>query len=155
MEYSIFRLVIRIILFGIALLIYILCCIRKRKFIFAIFFKKKIIQYKYNGRNDIKLLRSIYIVSLIMAILLLIYIKDFFCDIPYIISQQYCLVKGYTTEHSYGGADISYERRSIFIQDKDTEKVLEITVFSNYIDKNEYLEVEFLPHTKYGAIKSK
>ena len=65
------------------------------------------------------------------------------------------MVKGYTTEHSYGGADISYERRSIFIQDKDTEKVLEITVFSNYIDKNEYLEVEFLPHTKYGAIKSK
>ena len=155
MDYSIFRLEIRMILFVIALLIYILCCIRKRKFRFAIFLKKKIIveQYRYTGRNDIKLLRSIYIISLVMAILTLVYIKDFFYDIPYIISKQYCFVRGYTTEQSHGGADISSERRGIFIKDEDTGKVFEITVFSKYVDKNEYLEVQFLPHTKFGAIR--
>lgn len=32
----------------------------KKKFLFALFFKKKSVveQYKYNGRNDIKLLRG-------------------------------------------------------------------------------------------------
>ena len=29
---------------------------------------------------------------------------------------------------------------------------IEITVFSRYIDKNTYLKVQYLPHTKYGAI---
>ena len=33
---------------------------------------------------------------------------------------------------------------------KDDE--IEITVFSRYIDKNTYLKVQYLPHTKYGAI---
>ena len=29
---------------------------------------------------------------------------------------------------------------------------IEITVFSRYVDKNTYLKVQYLPHTKYGAI---
>lgn len=44
------------------------------------------------------------------------------------------------------GVDPEYE---------DTGKVFEITVFSEYIDENDFLEVEFLPHTKYGAIISR
>ena len=40
MEFSIFRLEIRGILFGIAVLCYIVYCIKK-KFLFALFFKKK------------------------------------------------------------------------------------------------------------------
>lgn len=103
MEFSIFRLEIRGILFGIAVLCYIVYCIKKRKFLFALFFRHK----------------------------------------------------GYTIEQSHGGADVSHERRSIFVKDEDTGKVFEITVFSEYIDENDFLEVEFLPHTKYGAIISR
>ena len=130
---------------------------KKRKFLFALFFTKKSVveQYKYNGRNDIKLLRGANLMLLITVIFILVYIMKIIFDIPYIINKEYFYIKGYTIEQSHGGADVSHERRSIFVKDEDTGKVFEITVFSEYIDENEFLEVEFLPHTKYGAIISR
>ena len=130
---------------------------KKRKFLFAVFFKKKsvVAQYKYNCRNDIKLLRGAYLMLLITVIFILEYIMKIIFDIPYIINKEYFYIKGYTIEQSHGGADVSHERRSIFVKDEDTGKVFEITVFSEYIDENDFLEVEFLPHTKYGAIISR
>ena len=135
----------------------IFICIKKRKFLFALFLKKKSVveQYKYNGRNDIKLLRGANLMLLITVIFILVYIMKIIFDIPYIINKEYFYIKGYTIEQSHGGADVSHERRSIFVKDEDTGKVFEITVFSEYIDENEFLEVEFLPHTKYGAIISR
>ena len=46
---------------------------KKRKFLFALFFKKKSVveQYKYNGRNDIKLLRGANLMLLITVIFIL------------------------------------------------------------------------------------
>ena len=157
MEFSIFRLEIRGILFGIAVLCYIVYCIKKESFYLHIFLKKKSVveQYKYNGRNDIKLLRGANLMLLITVIFILVYIMKIIFDIPYIINKEYFYIKGYTIEQSHGGADVSHERRSIFVKDEDTGKVFEITVFSEYIDENEFLEVEFLPHTKYGAIISR
>ena len=73
-------------------------------------------------------------------------------NMPYIINKQYSYAEGYVTEQSHGGADISSERRSIFLYDKVKDDEIEITVFSRYIDKNTYLKVQYLPHTKYGAI---
>ena len=130
---------------------------KKRKFLFALFFKKKSVveQYKYNGRNDIKLLRGANLMLLITVIFILVYIMKIIFDIPYIINKEYFYIKGYTIEQSNGGEDVSHERRSIFVKDEDTGKVFEITVFSEYIDENDFLEVEFLPHTKYGAIISR
>lgn len=130
---------------------------KKRKLLFALFFKKKSVveQYKYNGRNDIKLLRGANLMLLITVIFILVYIMKIIFDIPYIINKEYFYIKGYTIEQSHGGADVSHERRSIFVKDEDTGKVFEITVFSEYIDENDFLEVEFLPHTKYGAIISR
>ena len=130
---------------------------KKKKFLFALFFKKKsfVEQYKYNGRNDIKLLRGANLMLLITVIFILVYIMKIIFDIPYIINKEYFYIKGYTIEQSHGGADVSHERRSIFVKDEDTGKVFEITVFSEYIDENDFLEVEFLPHTKYGAIISR
>ena len=48
---------------------------KKRKFLFALFFKKKSVveQYKYNGRNDIKLLRGANLMLLITVIFILVY----------------------------------------------------------------------------------
>lgn len=88
MEFSIFRLEIRGILFGIAVLCYIVYCIKK-KFLFALFFKKKSVveQYKYNGRNDIKLLRGANLMLLITVIFILVYIMKIIFDIPYIINK--------------------------------------------------------------------
>lgn len=130
---------------------------KKRKFLFALFLRKKsfVEQYKYNGRNDIKLLRGANLMLLITVIFILVYIMKIIFDIPYIINKEYFYIKGYTIEQSHGGADVSHERRSIFVKDEDTGKVFEITVFSEYIDENDFLEVEFLPHTKYGAIISR
>ncbi|RGC57159.1 hypothetical protein DXA92_15080, partial [Agathobaculum butyriciproducens] len=109
-------------------------------------------------------LRLANTILVIVAILLILYLKDFVLDMPYIINKQYSYAEGYVTEQSHGGADISSERRSVFLYDKvkDDEIVflydkvkddeIEITVFSRYIDKNTYLKVQYLPHTKYGAI---
>lgn len=155
MEFSIFRLEIRGILFGIAVLCYIVYCIKKESFICTFLRKSVVEQYKYNGRNDIKLLRGANLMLLITVIFILVYIMKIIFDIPYIINKEYFYIKGYTIEQSHGGADVSHERRSIFVKDEDTGKVFEITVFSEYIDENDFLEVEFLPHTKYGAIISR
>ena len=91
-------------------------------------------------------------ILVIVAILLILYLKDFVLDMPYIINKQYSYAEGYVTEQSHGGADISSERRSIFLYDKAKDDEIEITVFSRYVDKNTYLKVQYLPHTKYGAI---
>ena len=147
MDFAIFRLFIRVSLFVIALIACIIYLIKKRKLIYSIFFDKEAIKKEYTGKNDIIFLRLANTILVIVAILLILYLKDFVLDMPYIINKQYSYAEGYVTEQSHGGADISSERRSIFLYDK-----VEITVFSRYFDKNTYLKVQYLPHTKYGAI---
>ena len=130
MEFSIFRLEIRGILFGIAVLCYIVYCIKKEKFFICTFKKKSVVeQYKYNGRNDIKLLRGANLMLLITVIFILVYIMKIIFDIPYIINKEYFYIKGYTIEQSHGGADVSHERRSIFVKDEDTGKYLKLRFF--------------------------
>ena len=115
-------------------------------------FDKEVIEKDYTGKNDIKILRLANSLLMIATILLILYLKDFVLDMPYIINKQYSYAEGYVTEQSHGGADISSERRSVFLYDKVKDDEIEITVFSRYIDKNTYLKVQYLPHTKYGAI---
>ena len=126
--------------------------VKKRKLIYSIFFDKKAIKKEYTGKNDIIFLRLANTILVIVAILLILYLKDFVLDMPYIINKQYSYAEGYVTEQSHGGADISSERRSVFLYDKVKDDEIEITVFSRYVDKNTYLKVQYLPHTKYGAI---
>ena len=152
MDFAIFRLFIRVSLFVIALIACIIYLIKKRKLIYSIFFDKEAIKKEYTGKNDIIFLRLANTILVIVAILLILYLKDFVLDMPYIINKQYSYAEGYVTEQSHGGADISSERRSIFLYDKVKDDEIEITVFSRYIDKNTYLKVQYLPHTKYGAI---
>ena len=95
MEFSIFRLEIRGILFGIAVLCYIVYCIKKESFYLHFFFKKKSVveQYKYNGRNDIKLLRGANLMLLITVIFILVYIMKIIFDIPYILIKNIFTLK--------------------------------------------------------------
>ena len=146
MDFVIFWLFILVSLFVIALIACIIYLIKKRKLIYSIFFDKEAIKKEYTGKNDIIFLR------LANTILVILYLKDFVLDMPYIINKQYSYAEGYVTEQSHGGADISSERRSIFLYDKVKDDEIEITVFSRYVDKNTYLKVQYLPHTKYGAI---
>lgn len=154
MNYAIFRLFIRVSLFAMGLIAYIFYLIKKRKLIFSIFFDREAIKNEYTGKNDIKILRLANITFILVTIILLFYLKDFILDIPNIINKQYSYVEGYVIEKACGGADVSSERRSIFLYDEASNEKIEITVFSKYIDKNAYLKVEYLPHTKYGTILS-
>ena len=152
MEFAIFRLFIRVSLFAITLIACTVYLIKKRKFIFSVFFDKEAIKKDYTGKNDIKILRLANSLLMIICIFLILYLKDFVLDMPYIINRQYNYAEGYVTEQSHGGANVPSERRSIFLHNKVTDDEIEITVFSRYVDKNTYLKIQYLPHTKYGAI---
>lgn len=155
MEYSIMRLSRTGVIFGIALLVYIIYFIKKRQFIFALFLKKEIVTEKYKGKNDLIFLRSGQIILFVIAIIVVLYLSRIILDIPYIINKEYIYLEGYAVSDSHGGASLSYEKRSVFIKDETTDEISEVIVFSEYIDENEYIEVEFLPNTKYGAIISR
>lgn len=155
MDYVLYRLGRSILIFLIGLIMCILYIIKKRKFIYAVYFNKDSIKQEYNGKNDIKLLRFLNVFPFIIIIFITLYLREFVLDIPSIVKGQYSYVEGYTTEKSHGGANVSHEKRSIFIKNKTSNEEKEIVVFSEYIDKNEYLKVEYLPHTKYGLILEK
>lgn len=106
----------------------------------------------YTGKNDLIFLRAVNIVLFFMILVACSFIIKAAKDIPFILNKNYSYVKGYTVGDSKGGANVSSERRSVFVKDMQTEKETEITVFSNYIEDNTYVEVEYLPYTRYGAI---
>ena len=95
MDFAIFRLFIRVSLFVIALIACIIYLIKKRKLIYSIFFDKEAIKKEYTGKNDIIFLRLANTILVIVAILLILYLKDFVLDMPYIINKQYSYAEGY------------------------------------------------------------
>ena len=101
MDFAIFRLFIRVSLFVIALIACIIYLIKKRKLIYSIFFDKEAIKKEYTGKNDIIFLRLANTILVIVAILLILYLKDFVLDMPYIINKQYSYAEGYVTEQSH------------------------------------------------------
>ena len=64
-------------LFVIALIACIIYLIKKRKRIYSIFFDKEAIKKEYTGKNDIIFLRLANTILVIVAILLILYLKDF------------------------------------------------------------------------------
>ena len=122
MNFAIFRLFTRVSLFVIAFMACIVYLIKKRKFVYSIFFDKEVIEKDYTGKNDIKILRLANSLLMIATILLILYLKDVALDMPYIINKQYCYAEGYVTEQSHGGANLSSERRSIFLHYKVTDE---------------------------------
>lgn len=82
MDFAIFRLFIRVSLFVIALIACIIYLIKKRKLIYSIFFDKEAIKKEYTGKNDIIFLRLANTILVIVAILLILYLKDFVLDMP-------------------------------------------------------------------------
>mgnify|MGYP000434253800 CR=1 FL=1 len=89
MDFAIFRLFIRVSLFVIALIACIIYLIKKRKLIYSIFFDKEAIKKEYTGKNDIIFLRLANTILVIVAILLILYLKDFLTqsEFPCLISM--------------------------------------------------------------------
>ena len=155
MEYALFRLLLRVILFSGALFILVICIVKKRKLLQRVIFKDKTLCQEYSGRNDIYFLRAICIVLLIGAVFMVSFLAEVLLDLPFILKKEYCSLYGYAAEDCKGGADVDYERRNIKVIKEDGEAVSGITVFSDYIEKGEYMELIYLPHTKYGAVIEK
>jgi len=99
------------------------------------------------------LLRLVICFGGIMCIVSIQFIVRFTQDISHIIEKDYVIAKGHAVCKSKGGRNIDIEMQSLHLLDGDTgERLKEILVFSTYIEEGEYIEVEYLPHTRYGVI---
>lgn len=154
-EYCLFRLGIRVLLFLVTIIFYIVVIYRKKSFFIMLFFKKSVFREIYKGKNDLIFFRTVNIGLIFIMLMILGFLIKVVMDMPYIMNHDYSHMEGYTIGDSKGGANVSIERRSVFVKDDQTGREIEITVFSNYIKDNTYVEVEYLPHTHYGAVIQK
>lgn len=152
MEYSVFRLAMRSLLFFVALVFCVSHLVHKRDFIDAVFRNPDEVRKSFNGRNDIPLLRILNIVPMAVSVITAIYLVSALLDVPRIIGGDYLRIEGVAVGQAHGGADVASERRGVSVRDSVTGEVVDLTVFSDYIDGGERLAVEYLPHTGYGAI---
>lgn len=149
MEYVLYRLVGRVILFlgGICLLI-VFVTKQKSSFMNFITFKR----ITSSLFKDI-ILRIFILMLGIAGVYSAGIIVHFIQDIPYIIDKEYLRAEGYMLHQEKGGRDLDTEKRYLHLRDKVTgENLKAITVFATYIEKSEYIKVEYLPHTRYGRI---
>lgn len=74
-------------------------------------------------------------------------------DVPNIINEDYCVVKGEVVSWNYSDEE-KIKDRGVGILSEETGETVWVTVYSVGIRKGEYLEVKYLPHTGYGVILS-
>ena len=141
MEYAVFRLAMRSLVFLVAFILCVSHLVRKKDFIDAVFRSPDEVRKSFSGRNDVLFLRVLNIVPMVVAV-----------DVPRIMGGDYLKVEGVAVGRAHGGADVPSERRGISVRDGETGEVVDLTVFSGYVDEGERLTVEYLPHTGYGAI---
>ena len=72
-------------------------------------------------------------------------------DLPNVINKNYLQSEGIVTSWDYSDEDKN-EIRCIGITDEDGNEIF-ITVYSKGIHKGDYLQVTYLPISKYGAIE--
>lgn len=152
MEYAIFRLGMRSLVFLVAFILCVSHLVHKRDFIDAVFRSPDEVRKSFNGRNDVLFLRVLNIVPMVVAVATAAFLLGALLDAPRIMGGDYLRVEGVAVGRARGGADVSSERRGISVRDGETGEVVDLTVFSGYVDEGERLAVEYLPHTGYGAI---
>ncbi len=123
MEYAVFRLAMRSLVFPVAFALCVSHLVRKWDFIDAVFRSPDEVRKSFSGRNDVLFLRVLNIVPMVVAV-----------------------------ATAGGGADVPSERRGVSMRDDETGEVVDLTVFSGYVDDGQRLVAEYLPHTGYGAI---
>ena len=152
MEYAVFRLAMRSLAFIVAFAFCVSHLVRKRDFIDAVFRSPDEVRKSFIGRNDVLFLRVLNIVPMVVAAATAAFLLSALLDVPRIMGGGYLRVEGVAVGHAHGGADVPSERRGVSVRDDETGEVVDLTVFSGYVDDGERLAVEYLPHTGYGAI---
>lgn len=152
MGYAVFRLAMRSLVFLVAFILCVSHLVRKKDFIDAVFRSPGEVGKSFTGRNDVLFLRVLNIVPMIVAVATAGFLVAALLDVPRIIDGDYLKVEGVAVGRAHGGADVPSERRGISVRDGETGEVVDLTVFSGYVDEGERLAVEYLPHTGYGAI---
>ena len=152
MEYAVFRLAMRSLVFLVAFILCVSHLVRKRAFIDAVFRSPNEVRKSFTGRNDVLFLRVLNIVPMVVAIAPAVFLLGALLAVPRIIDGDYLRIEGIAVGRAHGGADVPSERRGISVRDGETGEVVDLTVVSGYVDEGERLAVEDLPHTGYGAI---
>ena len=152
MEYAVFRLAMRSLVFLVAFVLCVSHLVRKRDFIDAVFRSPDEVRKSFTGRNDVLFLRVLNIVPMVVAVATAGFLVTALLDVPRIIEGDYLRIEGVAVVRAHGGADVPSERRGVSVCDDETGEVVDLTVFSGYVDDGERLTVEYLPHTGYGAI---
>lgn len=151
MEYAVFRLAMRSLVFLVAFALCVSHLVRKRDFIDAVFRSPDEVRKSFSGRNDVLFLRVLNIIPMVVAVATAGFLVALL-DVPRIMGGDYLRVEGVAVGRAHGGADVPSERRGISVRDGETGEVVDLTVFSGYVDEGERLAVEYLPRTGYGAI---
>lgn len=152
MEYAVFRLAMRSLVFPVAFALCVSHPVRKRDFIDAVFRSPDEVRKSFSGRNDVLFLRVLNIVPMVVAVATAGFLVTVLLDVPRIIDGDYLSIEGVAVGRAHGGADVPSERRGVSIRDDETGEVVDLTVFSGYVDDGQRLVAEYLPHTGYGAI---
>ncbi len=151
MEYAVFRLAMRSLVFLVA---FALCgshLVRKRDFIDAVFRSPDEVRKSFSGRNDVLFLRVLNIIPMVVAVAPAGFLVAALLDVPRIIDGDYLRIEGIAVGRAHGGADVPSERRGVPARDDEAGEVVDLTVFSGYVNDGERLVAEYLPHTGYGA----
>ena len=152
MEYAVFRLAMRSLVFLVAFILCVSHLVRKRDFIDAVFRSPDEVRKSFTGRNDVLFLRVLNIIPMVVAVATAGFLVAALLDVPRIIDGDYLGIEGVAVGRAHGGADVSSERRGVSVRDDETGEVVDLTVFSGYVDDGERLAVEYLPYTGYGTI---
>ena len=151
-EYAVFRLGMRSLVFLVAFILCVSHLVHKRDFIDAVFRSPDEVRKSFTGRNDVLFLRVLNIIPMVVAVATAGFLVAALLDVPRIIDGDYLRIEGVAVGRAHGGADVPSERRGVSVRDDETGEVVDLTVFSGYVDDDERLVAEYLPHTGYGAI---
>lgn len=114
-------------MFTIGLILYVRYVIKKRRFLVELFKRENSFGEEYGGKRSLWIMRIANIFLLIAALMLGSFWMGIIKDVPYILESNYSYIHGYTVYKSKGGADVTSEKRSVFIKDKQTGKEVELT----------------------------
>lgn len=151
MDALILRKYIQVIILIIMTIIYLISLIRKKRWIkwekTSPDMKQTIKKHEKTLNNCSKIFvgTALIFMYLVMGIPLIM-------DIPNVISEKYLSVEGEVVEWNFSREDQKKER-SIGIIDSKTNQKVNVVVYSYGIQKGEYIEAIYLPHSKYGVVK--
>ena len=94
MEYAVFRLAMRSLVFLVAFALCVSHLVRKRDFIDAVFRSPNEVRKSFSGRNDVLFLRVLNIIPMVVAVATVGFLVAALLDVPRIIDGDYLRIEG-------------------------------------------------------------